>query len=133
MDAFEQQQMSALGMPAAMVPRHRPGSSAAIFYFVLKTPQLDCVFPLSAAHFAHLFSSSQYAAQYYVYLWAEILDADAYEAFEETGDIFDAATAALARKCIYAAGNTVEPGATFAAFRGRAPVIEPMLRKKGLL
>ena len=132
---FEKQQLTSLSMPEAMVPRHR------------------------APHFQHLFSGSSYAAQYYVYLWAEVLDADAFDAFEETGDIFEfvaqpkrvlskhgshlvpslfstvdsVSTAARAKKHIYAAGNTVEPGTTYAAFRGRAPVIEPMLKKKGLL
>jgi peptidyl-dipeptidase Dcp len=85
------------------------------------------------AHFSHLFSGSSYAAGYYVYLWAETLDADAFAAFTETGDIFDPATAARLRRHIYAAGNTQEPGATYRAFRGRDPNIEHMLRKKGLL
>lgn len=84
-------------------------------------------------HFQHLFSGSSYAAGYYVYLWAEVLDADAYDAFVEAGDPFDAATAQRLRRWIYASGNTVEPGAAFAAFRGRAPRVEPMLRKKGLV
>ena len=84
-------------------------------------------------HFQHLFSGSSYAAGYYVYLWAEVLDADAYDAFVEAGDPFDAATAQRLRRWIYASGNRVEPGAAFAAFRGRAPRVEPMLRKKGLL
>lgn len=84
-------------------------------------------------HFQHLFSGSAYAAGYYVYLWAEVLDADAYDAFVEAGDPFDAATAQRLRRWIYASGNRVEPGAAFAAFRGRAPRVEPMLRKKGLV
>ena len=84
-------------------------------------------------HFQHLFAGSAYAAGYYVYLWAEVLDADAWQAFVEAGDPFDAATAARLRRWIYASGNSVEPGAAFAAFRGRAPRVEPMLRKKGLL
>lgn len=84
-------------------------------------------------HFQHLFSGSSYAAGYYVYLWAEVLDADAYDAFVEAGDPFDAATAQRLRRWIYASGNSVEPGAAFAAFRGRAPRVAPMLRKKGLV
>jgi len=62
-----------------------------------------------------------------------VLDADAFAAFTEAGDIFDAATAARLRAHVYGAGNTVEPGATYRAFRGRDPAIEHMLKKKGLV
>ena len=84
-------------------------------------------------HFQHLFSSSGYAAGYYVYLWAEVLDADGYGAFTEAGNPFAPAVADALRRCIYAAGNSVEPGAAFAAFRGRAPTVTPLLEKRGLL
>jgi len=84
-------------------------------------------------HFQHLFSGSGYAAGYYVYLWAEVLDADAYDAFVEAGDPFDAAVAQRARRWIYSSGNSVEPGAAYAAFRGRAAHIGPMLRERGLI
>jgi len=84
-------------------------------------------------HFQHLFSGSGYAAGYYVYMWAEVLDADAYDAFVEAGDPFDAAVAARVRRWIYASGNSVEPGAAYEAFRGRAARIEPMLRERGLI
>lgn len=84
-------------------------------------------------HFQHLFSGSSYAAGYYVYLWAEVLDADAHDAFVEAGDAFDRTTAERLRRHVYAAGNSVEPSATYVAFRGREARIEPMLRKKGLL
>ena len=84
-------------------------------------------------HFQHLFAGSGYAAGYYVYLWAEVLDADAYDAFVEAGDPFDAGVAGRLQRHIYAAGDSVEPGATYAAFRGRAAQIEPMLKKRGLL
>jgi peptidyl-dipeptidase Dcp len=84
-------------------------------------------------HFQHLFSSDGYAAGYYVYLWAEVLEADAWGAFEEAGNPFDPAVAERLKRCIYAAGNSVEPGETFVAFRGRAPVIEPLLAQRGLL
>ncbi|HMO46281.1 MAG TPA: M3 family metallopeptidase [Rubrivivax sp.] len=84
-------------------------------------------------HFQHLFSGSGYAAGYYVYLWAEVLDADGYEAFTEAGSPFDPKVAERLRRCIYASGNSVEPGAAYAAFRGRAPTVEPLLRKRGLL
>jgi peptidyl-dipeptidase Dcp len=84
-------------------------------------------------HFQHLFSSAAYAAGYYVYLWAEVLDADAYGAFVEAGNPFDEQVAAALRRFIYGSGNTLEPGQAFAAFRGRAPRVEPMLMKKGLV
>ena len=71
-------------------------------------------------HFQHLFAGSGYAAGYYVYLWAEVLDADGFEAFERL------------RRHIYASGDSVEPGAAYAAFRGRAPQVEALLRKRGL-
>ena len=83
-------------------------------------------------HFQHLFAGSGYAAGYYVYLWAEVLDADAFDAFVEAGDPFDAEVAARLKRHIYSAGDSVEPGATYAAFRGRAPAPGPMLRKRGL-
>lgn len=84
-------------------------------------------------HFQHLFSSAGYAAGYYVYLWAEVLDCDAFDAFVEAGDVFDTAVAARLRACILSAGNSREPGEAFRAFRGRDPVVEPMLKDRGLL
>jgi peptidyl-dipeptidase Dcp len=84
-------------------------------------------------HFQHLFSSAGYAAGYYVYLWAEVLDCDAFDAFVEAGNVFDAGVAQRLRDCIYASGNSVEPGEAFRAFRGRDPVVEPMLKDRGLL
>jgi peptidyl-dipeptidase Dcp len=107
--AFEAETLARLGHPAVAGMNHR------------------------LVHFQHLFSGSSYAAGYYVYLWAEVLDADGYDAFAEAGDPFDAATAARLRRWIYGSGNSVEPGSAFEAFRGRAPRVEPMLRKKGLL
>jgi peptidyl-dipeptidase Dcp len=84
-------------------------------------------------HFQHLFSGSGYAAGYYVYLWAEVLDADAFDAFVEAGDPFDLQVAQALQRFIYGSGNSLEPRAAFAAFRGRAAQVEPMLRKKGLI
>lgn len=106
--AFEKEQLAKLGMPQGIVMRHRP------------------------AHFLHLFSSSHYAAGYYVYLWAEVLDADAFAAFSETGNVFDPTTAAKAKQYIYSAGNTQAPDELFRQFRGRDPDIQFMLKKKGL-
>ena len=84
-------------------------------------------------HFQHLVASAGYAAGYYVYLWAEVLDADGYDAFTEAGSPFDPAVAQRLLKHIYSSGNSVEPGAAYAAFRGRAPTVQPLLEKRGLL
>jgi len=84
-------------------------------------------------HFQHLFAGSGYAAGYYVYLWAEVLDADAFDAFVEAGDPFDAAVAARLKRHVYSAGDSVDPAATYVAFRGRAARLEPMLAQRGLL
>ena len=62
-----------------------------------------------------------------------MLDADAYEAFVEAGDPFDAPTAARLLQHIYSRGDSVEPGATYRAFRGREATLEPMLRDRGLI
>lgn len=106
---FEAEQCAALGVPSDIGQRHY------------------------LSHFLHLFSSASYAAGYYVYMWAEVLDADGYDAFIERGDPFDAATASRLYQYIYSAGNTLEPGAAYRAFRGRDPKVEPMLAKRGLI
>jgi peptidyl-dipeptidase Dcp len=84
-------------------------------------------------HFQHLFNGTGYAAGYYVYLWAEVLDADAYGAFREAGSPFAPEVAARLLKCIYSAGNSVEPAEAYRAFRGRDAEITPLLQKKGLV
>jgi peptidyl-dipeptidase Dcp len=106
---FERTELARLGMPDGIVMRHR------------------------LPHFGHLFSSANYAAGYYVYMWAEVLDADGYDAFVEAGDPFDAALAARLLKHVYSTGNSVEPRAAYRAFRGRDPSVEPMLAKRGLI
>ena len=85
------------------------------------------------AHFQHLFAGSGYAAGYYVYLWAEVLDADGYGAFEEAGSPFDVSVAQRLKRFIYSSGNSLEPAAAFESFRGRAPTVQPLLRKRGLI
>ncbi len=82
-------------------------------------------------HFQHLFDGAGYAAGYYAYLWAEVLDADGFAAFTEVGDVFDPATAARL-KAIYSAGDTRDPMELYRAFRGREPAIEPLLEQRGL-
>jgi peptidyl-dipeptidase Dcp len=84
-------------------------------------------------HFQHLFSGDGYAAGYYVYMWAEVLEADGYAAFKEAGDPFDRATAERLLKWIYSVGNSIDPATAFRTFRGREPAVEPMLEKRGLL
>jgi peptidyl-dipeptidase Dcp len=107
--AFERQEMERLGVPAEIGMRHR------------------------LPHFLHLFQSAGYASAYYVYLWAEVLDADAYDAFTEAGDPFDGQVAQRLLRFIYGSGNTLEPGQAYRAFRGRDPQPQPMLRQRGLV
>jgi peptidyl-dipeptidase Dcp len=107
-DAFERRDLERLHMPAEIVMRHR------------------------LPHFQHLFSGGGYAAAYYSYLWSEVLDADAFEAFEETGNAFDPATAKRLRDFIYRAGNLRDPAEAYKAFRGRLPTADALLRKRGL-
>ncbi len=107
--AFEAEQCEKLGIPTDIGERHY------------------------LSHFSHLFASAGYAAGYYVYMWAEVLEADGFAAFTEAGDPFDAATAQRLLQHIYSAGNTQDPAAAYRAFRGRDPQVEPMLQKRGLL
>nr|WP_295081015.1 M3 family metallopeptidase [uncultured Roseateles sp.] len=107
--AFEAQTLADYGLPAAVGLNHR------------------------LTHFQHLFSGSSYAAGYYVYMWAEVLEMDAYQAFVEAGDIFDPVVAQRLLETIYSSGNSREPGEAFRAFRGRDPQVAPMLKGRGLL
>jgi peptidyl-dipeptidase Dcp len=83
-------------------------------------------------HFQHLFSGGGYAAGYYSYLWSEVLDADAFAAFEETGNTFDPAMAKRLRDYIYGAGNLRDPSEAYTSFRGRLPTVDALLKKRGL-
>ncbi|MFZ0845630.1 MAG: M3 family metallopeptidase [Pseudolabrys sp.] len=105
---FERDTLDAMQMPPEIVMRHR------------------------LPHFQHLFAGGGYAAGYYSYMWSEVLDADAFEAFEETGDPFDAATAKRLRDFIYSAGNLRDPIEAYTAFRGRLPAVDALLKKRGL-
>jgi len=104
---FETRSLSRMGMPGEIAMRHRP------------------------PHFDHVFSGGGYAAAYYSYMWSEVLDADAFAAFEETGDIFDSVTAKRLRDTIYSAGGSREPAEAYKAFRGRLPSADALLRKRG--
>ena len=105
---FEARELAAIGMPPAIAPRH------------------------AVPHFQHVFSGDAYAAGYYSYLWSEALDADAFEAFEQSGDVFDPALAERLERFVYSAGDRREPGDAYRAFRGRDPEPEALLRKRGL-
>src|SRR5260370_19069291 len=83
-------------------------------------------------HFLHVFAGGGYAAGYYSYMWSEVLDADAFEAFRETGDVFDPATAARLRDDILAAGGQRDPGEAYPALRVRHPSPEATLCKCGI-
>jgi peptidyl-dipeptidase Dcp len=82
-------------------------------------------------YFQHIFSGG-YAAGYYSYVWCEVLDADAFQAFKETS-LFDRATAQSFRENIYGKGGSEDPMALYERFRGREPQVEPLLRRKGFL
>ncbi len=84
-----------------------------------------------STHFQHIFNWG-YSAAYYSYLWSGVLDADAFEAFVETGDLFDQETAERFRREILEKGGTREPLEMYISFRGREPSIEPLLRQRGL-
>ncbi len=107
--AFEAEQCDKLGVPADIGLRH------------------------GLSHFQHLFNGSSYAAGYYVYMWAEVLEADGFAAFTEAGDPFDAATAERLLRTIYSSGNSQNPADAYRAFRGRDPQVQAMLHKRGLL
>ncbi len=83
-------------------------------------------------HFQHVFSGDGYSAGYYSYMWSEVLDADAFAAFEEAGDAFDPVMARKLKNNIYSVGGSVDPEDAYRAFRGKLPDPEAMLRKKGL-
>ncbi len=105
--AFERGLLEELGVPRALVMRHR------------------------LPHFGHVFSSEGYAAGYYSYLWAEVLEHDAFEAFTEGKGAFDEAVAKRFHDCVLSVGNTVDPADAFKAFRGRGPKVDALLRAKG--
>ena len=84
-------------------------------------------------HFAHVFAGDGYSSGYYSYMWSEVMDADAFAAFEEAGDAFDPATAAKLERFILAAGGSQDAEALYTAFRGRMPGVEALLKGRGLV
>jgi peptidyl-dipeptidase Dcp len=105
--AFETGALARMGMPAEIVMRHRP------------------------TQFSHVFSGGGYASAYYSYMWSEVLDADAFAAFEETGDIFHPETAKKLYAHVYSAGGKSDPEALYTAFRGRLPAVGALLKQRG--
>lgn len=105
--AWERAQLAELGVPSAVGMRHR------------------------LAHFSHIFDGG-YSAGYYAYSWAEALDADGFEAFKESGDIFNPVLAAKLRAEVLARGNSRDPADSYIAFRGRLPNADALLKNRGL-
>lgn len=107
--AFEKAAMDNIGLASSIVPRYR------------------------STYFTHIFSSpTGYAAGYYSYLWAEVLDADAFRAFEQTGNIFDQNTALSFRKNILEKGGCEDPMDMYLNFRGAKPTPDALLEGRGL-
>lgn len=100
--------LEAIGMPSAIVMRHA-------------TPQ-----------FAHIFSGDGYSSGYYSYMWSEVMDADAFEAFREAGGAFDEETARKLEAHILSAGGSEEADVLYRRFRGRMPGVDALLRGRGL-
>ncbi len=101
--------LNTLGMPRAIRMRHA-------------TPQ-----------FAHVFSGDGYSSGYYSYMWSEVMDADAFAAFEEAGDPFDPETARRLERFILGAGGSEDAETLYTRFRGHMPGVEPLLRGRGLV
>ncbi|MEH6635455.1 MAG: M3 family metallopeptidase [Halioglobus sp.] len=106
-DVFESDVMNQIGLIDAVLPRYK------------------------STYFQHIFTGDSYSAGYYSYIWAEVLDADGFEAFEENG-IFDQATALSFRKNVLEMGGSDDPMSLYKAFRGREPQVAPLLAKRGL-
>jgi peptidyl-dipeptidase Dcp len=106
-DAFERDTLAELGMPREIVMRHR-------------TP-----------HFSHIFSSDDYSAGYYSYLWSDTLTADAAEVFEQAGSFYDPDVARRLHDTVMSVGNTIDPADGFRKFRGRDVDTKALLRKRG--
>ncbi len=106
-DAFEKQELAALGMPKEIVMRHR-------------TPQ-----------FGHIFADDSYSAGYYSYLWSDVHSADAYEAFTEAGGPYDKAVGKRLLDHVFSVGSTVDEAEGYKAFRGKDPSIAALMKARG--
>ncbi|MFT7221024.1 MAG: peptidyl-dipeptidase Dcp, partial [Candidatus Azotimanducaceae bacterium] len=95
--------------------------------------KVDMIDPrYKTSYFQHIFTGDEYSAGYYVYIWAEVLDADGFEAFKEKG-IFDQATARAFRENILEKGGSDDPMKLYRQFRGREPEVAPLLESRGLV
>ena len=103
---FEQETLARYGMLPEMVMRHR------------------------SPHFSHVFAGG-YSAGYYSYMWSEVLDADGFAAFKETGDIFNPALAQRLEQYVYSAGGMREPMEAYVGFRGAEPSVRALLENRG--
>ncbi|MEY8827446.1 M3 family metallopeptidase [Sedimentitalea sp. XS_ASV28] len=83
-------------------------------------------------HFAHVFAGDGYSSGYYSYMWSEVMDADAFAAFEEAGGAFDPERAQALEEHILSAGGSQEPDVLYTAFRGRLPEVGALLKGRGL-
>ncbi|WP_341223483.1 M3 family metallopeptidase [Loktanella salsilacus] len=83
-------------------------------------------------HFAHVFAGDGYSSGYYSYMWSEVMDADAFAAFEEAGDPFDPALAQRLEQTVLSSGGSVDAAALYQQFRGRMPGVEALLKGRGL-
>lgn len=83
-------------------------------------------------HFAHVFAGDGYSSGYYSYMWSEVMDADAFEAFEEAGDPFDPETAKRLADTVLSSGGSQDAKDLYTQFRGRMPGVEPLLKGRGL-
>ncbi|MEI9852855.1 MAG: M3 family metallopeptidase [Sphingomonas sp.] len=106
-DAFERDALAEIGMPKEIALRHR------------------------LPHFNHLFASDAYSAGYYSYLWSETMDADTWQAFVESGDVWDKATADRFRTTLLTTGNETDRKAAYRAFRGHDPDVKALFRRRG--
>jgi peptidyl-dipeptidase Dcp len=106
-DALERIEMARIGLPKTITARYK------------------------STYFQHIFAGEHYSAGYYAYIWAEVLDADGFEAFKDNG-IFDPATALSLRRNILERGGSGEPMALYESFRGRRPSVEALLANRGL-
>jgi peptidyl-dipeptidase Dcp len=104
--AFEKASMARIQLPPQIPPRYR------------------------STYYSHIFSGG-YAAGYYSYIWSEVYDKDAFEAYKEKGNLFDPATARKFR-ALLEQGGTVDAMAAYKAFRGRDASVEPLLKARGL-
>ncbi len=107
--AFEKASMDKIGLIPEIWPRYR------------------------STYFAHIFSDVMgYSSGYYSYIWAEVLDSDAFEAFVESGDIFNKEIAGKFRTCVLEKGGSKDAMELYKDFRGKEPSIEPLLKNRGL-